>query len=179
MSIIQAILYGIVQGITEFLPVSSTAHLTLIPWILGWQNPGNVFDVALHFGTAIAVITFFLKDWVRLVTSGFTKPKTKDGRLFWFLVIATIPGALAGVVLDKYMGVFSSPLFVGILLIVMGIVLYVCDKVGKNDILLEEVGLKHSIFIGIAQVLAIIPGVSRSGITMSVYSGSNVKTKSQ
>lgn len=168
MSIVQAILYGIVQGITEFLPVSSTAHLTLMPWIFGWKSPGNVFDVALHFGTAVAVITFFFQDWVRLVSAGITKPKTNDGKLFWFLVIATIPGALAGVTLDKYMGVLSNPLLIGILLIIMGIVLYVCDKVGRNNISLDRIGLKRSIFIGVAQVLAIIPGVSRSGITMSV-----------
>lgn len=178
MSIIQSIVYGIVQGITEFLPISSTAHLTLIPWIFGWQNPGNVFDVALHFGTAIAVITFFFKDWIRLVSAGFIKPKTKDGKLFWYLVIATIPGALAGVALDKYMGVFSNPLLVGILLIVMGIVLFLCDKVGKSDIRLEEVGLKRSILIGISQVLAIIPGVSRSGITMSVGRAAGIDRES-
>jgi len=165
MSIIQAIIYGIVQGVTEFLPISSTAHLTLIPWIFGWQNPGNVFDVALHFGTVIA---FFFRDWVRLIAAGFTKPKTEDGRLFWFLVIATVPGAASGVALDKYMGTFSNPLLIGVLLIMMGIVLYLCDKAGKSDIRLEEVGLKRSVVIGISQVLAIIPGVSRSGITMSI-----------
>lgn len=168
MSVIQAIVYGIVQGIAEFLPISSTAHLTLLPWIFGWQNPGNVFDVALHFGTAIAVIAFFIKDWVRLITAGVKNPTTPDGRLFWGLVIATIPGALAGVTLDKYMGAFSNPLLIGILLIVMGIVLYTCDRFGGNTIHLEKMGLKHSLLIGIAQVLAIIPGVSRSGITMSV-----------
>lgn len=167
MSILQAIIYGIVQGITEFLPISSTAHLDLMPWIFGWQQPGNVFDVALHFGTATAVIAFFFKDWVRLITAGFTKPKSQDGKLFWFLVIATIPGGAAGVFLDKYMGDFS-PLLTGILLIVMGIVLYACDKIGKSDVHLENMGLGRSILVGVAQVFAIIPGVSRSGITMSV-----------
>lgn len=167
MSIFQAIIYGIVQGITEFLPVSSTAHLDLLPWMFGWQEPGNVFDVALHFGTSIAVIVFFLKDWIRLITSGFTKPKSQDGMVFWFLVIATIPGAAAGVLLDKYMGNFS-PLLTGILLIVMGVVLYACDKNGSKDIHLENMGLGRSVIVGIAQVLAIVPGVSRSGITMSV-----------
>lgn len=167
MSIFQAILYGIVQGITEFLPVSSTAHLDLLPWMFGWQEPGNVFDVALHFGTSIAVIVFFLKDWIRLITSGLTKPKSQDGMVFWFLVIATIPGAAAGVLLDKYMGNFS-PLLTGILLIVMGVVLYACDKNGSKDIHLENMGLGRSVIVGIAQVLAIVPGVSRSGITMSV-----------
>jgi len=168
MSVIQAVLYGIVQGITEFLPVSSTAHLTLMPWVFGWSDPGNVFDVALHFGTAIAVITFFFQDWIRLIRAGLTRPKTADGKLFWFLVIATIPGALAGVTLDKYMGMLSNPLLIGILLITMGIVLYACDKIGQNKINLESIGLKRSILIGAAQVFAIVPGVSRSGITMSV-----------
>lgn len=175
MSIFQAIIYGIVQGITEFLPISSTAHLDLLPWIFGWTVPAdmNVFDVALHFGTAIAVIIFFFKDWIRLITAGFTKPKTQDGKLFWYLVIATIPGALAGVVLDKYMKGFS-PLLTGILLIVMGIVLYACDRIGKSDIHLENMGLGRSVVVGIAQVLAIVPGVSRSGITMSVGRAASV-----
>lgn len=167
MSIFQALVYGIVQGVTEFLPVSSTAHLDLIPWIFGWQQPGNVFDVALHFGTAIAVIMFFFKDWIRLITAGFLKPKSQDGKLLWFILIATLPGAVAGVLLDKYMNGFS-PLLTGILLILMGIVLYFCDRTGKSDIHLENMGLKRSVLIGVAQVLAIIPGVSRSGITMSV-----------
>lgn len=167
MSILQAIIYGIVQGITEFLPISSTAHLDLLPWIFGWQQPGNVFDVALHFGTAFAVIVFFFKDWICLIKAGFTKPQSQDGKLFWFLVIATIPGAAAGVLLDKYMGNFS-PLLTGILLIIIGIILYACDRIGSSDIHLENMGLKRSVIVGIAQVLAIIPGVSRSGITMSV-----------
>ncbi|MBR0598463.1 undecaprenyl-diphosphate phosphatase [Sinanaerobacter chloroacetimidivorans] len=178
MSVFQAIVYGIVQGITEFLPISSTAHLKLMPWIFGWPDPGNVFDVALHFGTAIAVITFFFKDWIRLVTAGLTKPKTEEGRLFWNLVLATIPGALAGVVLDKYMSVFSNPLLVGILLIIMGIILYLCDKAGKSDIHLEKIGLNRSLLVGIAQVLAIIPGVSRSGITMSVGRAAGIDRES-
>lgn len=162
----QAILYGIVQGITEFLPVSSTAHLDLLPWILGWKQPGNVFDVALHLGTAIAVIVFFYKDWVRLIRAGFEDAKSQDGQLFWALMIATVPGAIAGVMLDPFMNGFS-PLLTGILLIVMGIVLYVCDRIGKIEAGLENMGLRRSMIVGIAQVLAIIPGVSRSGITMS------------
>lgn len=178
MSIIQAVIYGIVQGIAEFLPISSTAHLTLLPWIFGWKNPGNVFDVALHFGTAIAVISFFIKDWVRLVTAGVKKPTSNDGRLFWGLVIATVPGALAGILLDKYMGALSNPLLIGILLIVMGVVLYACDKFGKNQIRLKNMGIKHSLLIGVAQVLAIIPGVSRSGITMSVGRAAGIERES-
>lgn len=178
MNLFQALIYGIVQGITEFLPVSSTAHLTLIPWIFGWQNPGNVFDVALHFGTSIAVIVFFFHDWVRLVTAGFKEPRTQAGRLFWFLVIATVPGALAGIALDRYMASFTNPLLIGILLIIMGMVLYACDKLGKSSVPLEKIGLRRSILIGAAQVLAIVPGVSRSGITMSVGRAAGVDRES-
>lgn len=178
MSIFQAIIYGIVQGITEFLPVSSTAHLTLMPWLFGWPNPGNVFDVALHLGTAAAVIAYFFRDWVRLVAAGVTKPKTQDGKLFWFLVIATVPGALAGVALDKYMEAFTNPLLIGILLILMGVVLYVCDKIGKSNVGLENIGWKRSVLIGAAQVLAIVPGVSRSGITMSAGRAAGIDRES-
>ncbi|MCL2322528.1 MAG: undecaprenyl-diphosphate phosphatase [Oscillospiraceae bacterium] len=177
MTIFQAIVYGIVQGITEFLPVSSTAHLELIPWLVGWASPGNVFDVALHLGTASAVIIFFFKDWISLIKNGFTAPKSKDGRLFWWIVIATIPGALAGVLLDKYVGNFS-PLIIGILLILMGIVLYVFDKIGSKSISLEKIGVKRSILVGIAQVFAIVPGISRSGITMSIGRISGINRES-
>lgn len=100
MSIIQAIIYGIVQGITEFLPVSGTAHLTLIPWLFEWNDPGVVFDVALHFDTSVAVILFFWKEWATLIIAA--KPKSKDGKLFWLLVLATIPGGIAGLLLDKF-----------------------------------------------------------------------------
>lgn len=109
MSIIQAIVFGILQGIGEFLPISSTAHLVLVPWLFGWQDPGVVFDVALHLGTAAAVILFFSKEWLNLISAGFTKPKTQDGKLFWWIVLATIPGGLAGVLLDKYMENLRNP----------------------------------------------------------------------
>lgn len=168
MTIIQAIIYGIVQGIGEFLPISSTAHLVLVPWLFKWEDPGVVFDVALHLGTAAAVILFFYKDWLNLINAGFMKPKTKDGKLFWLLVLATIPGALFGVLLDKYMESFRNPALIGVMLIVMGVVLYTADKYSKGDVEISEVGTKRSLLIGLAQVFAVIPGVSRSGITMTV-----------
>lgn len=167
MSIIQSIVYGIVQGITEFLPISSTAHLIIVPWFFGWKDPGIVFDVALHIGTALAVILFFIKDWIKLIQAGFTQPKSDDGKLFWFLVIATIPGGLAGILLDKYMENFRNPLLIGIVLIVFGIVLYLADKIGKNKIELKNIGLSKSLVVGFSQALAIVPGISRSGVTMS------------
>jgi undecaprenyl-diphosphatase len=168
LTIFQAIVFGIVQGIGEFLPISSTAHIILVPWLLEWKDPGNVFDVALHLGTAAAVILYFIKDWLRLLQAGFTSPKTKDGRLFWILVATTIPGGLAGVLLDKYMENFRNPALIGIMLILMGAVLYFADKIGKREINVENIGLKRGLIVGISQAFAIIPGVSRSGITMSV-----------
>ncbi|HWT73426.1 MAG TPA: undecaprenyl-diphosphatase UppP [Mobilitalea sp.] len=167
MSILQAIIYGIVQGIAEFLPISSTAHLVLVPWLFGWRDPGVVFDVALHLGTASAVILFFFKDWLNLIYAGFAKPKTKDGKLFWLLVLASIPGALFGVLLNKYMENFRNPALIGVMLIIMGIILYAADKYGKKEIDIKEIGMKRSIIIGISQVFAIIPGVSRSGVTIT------------
>lgn len=167
MSIMQAIIYGIVQGIGEFLPISSTAHLVLVPWIFGWNDPGVAFDVALHLGTATAVILFFWKDWIKLLSAGTREPKSKDGRLFWLLVLATIPGSLMGILLDKYMEVFRNPALIGVTLIILGIILYYTDKKGAKEIKLEDIGLKRSLIVGISQVFAIIPGVSRSGITMS------------
>lgn len=167
MNIIQAIVYGIVQGIGEFLPISSTAHLVLIPWMFGWNDPGVAFDVALHLGTAAAVIIFFFKDWIKLISAGIREPKSKDGMLFWLLVLATIPGGLLGIMLDKYMEAFRNPALIGVMLIVMGIILYYADKHGDTEIKIEDIGLKRSFIVGISQVFAIIPGVSRSGITMS------------
>jgi undecaprenyl-diphosphatase len=167
MNILQAIIYGIVQGIGEFLPISSTAHLVLIPWVFGWNDPGVAFDVALHLGTAAAVIIYFFKDWVKLIRAGIREPKSKDGMLFWLLVLATIPGGLLGVLLDKYMGAFRNPGLIGVMLIAMGIILYYADKYGEKEVKIEDIGLKRSFIVGISQVFAIIPGVSRSGITMS------------
>lgn len=168
MTIIQAIIYGIVQGIGEFLPISSTAHLVLVPWLLGWKDPGVVFDVALHLGTATAVILFFIKDWIKLIIAGFSRPRSTDGKLFWLIVLATIPGAVFGVLLDKYMGSFRNAALIGVMLIAMGIVLYFADKMGRNNIEIKSIGIKRSLIIGIAQVLAVVPGVSRSGITMTI-----------
>ncbi|AGK97003.1 undecaprenyl-diphosphatase UppP [Clostridium pasteurianum] len=167
MSIFQAIVYGIVQGIGEFLPISSTAHLILVPWFFGWGDPGVAFDVALHLGTALAVILFFWKDWISLISSGFTKPKSENGKLFWLIIAATIPGGIFGVFLDNYMQNFRNPALIGIMLIIMGIVLYYADKIGSKEIEMEKIGLKRSLIVGFSQVLAVVPGVSRSGITMS------------
>lgn len=167
MTVLHALILGIVQGLGEFLPISSSAHLVLVPWLFGWEDPGLTFDVALHMGTLFAVVLYFWKDWVKLFKAALTKGASSDKRIFWYLVVATIPGALLGLALEKKAEtVFRSPLLIGIMLIVMGAILYLADK--KREVrTLDTMTLKEAIWIGLSQALAIIPGVSRSGSTMA------------
>jgi undecaprenyl-diphosphatase len=168
MSIIQALIYGIVQGLGEFLPISSTAHLIIVPKVFGWNDPGLTFDVALHLGTLFAVVMFFWKDWLKLIKDGFTNVRSASGKLFWFLVIACIPGGIAGVLFeDKVATSFREIWAIGIALIVMGFVLYIADKLGKATTDLGKISFGKSIAIGISQAITIIPGVSRSGVTIA------------
>lgn len=171
MEIYQAIILGIVQGLTELLPISSSAHLTIIPWIFNWNIP-EAFDVALHFGTLLAIVLYFFKDWMELIKGGYKyvvkKEKTVQGRMFWYIVLATIPGGIVGYLLDHFLnGVLNRPIIIAIALIVMGIILYVVDKNAKSKVKYEEMTLKQTFLIGVSQALAFIPGVSRSGITIT------------
>lgn len=179
MPIYQAIILGIVQGLTEFLPISSSAHLNLFPWVLGWGQMPDSFDVALHIGTLLAIVIFFFKDWIKLFIGGykqvFKKEKTTDGKIFWYLVAATIPAGILSLVLDKISSkIFESSLnlemiIIAITLIVMGIILYIVDKNAKSKTKYEDITLKQSVAIGTSQALAAaFPGVSRSGITMTI-----------
>lgn len=173
MTIIQSIILGIVQGITEFLPVSSSAHLNLFPWIFNWSQIPDSFDVALHFGSLLAIVIYFFKDWLELIKGGYTfavkKDKNTKGKIFWYLFFSTIVSAGIYFVLDKIFGdKLKQPLIIAGALIVMGIVLYVADKKGKNDTNMEKMTLKQGMLIGLAQVLAFIPGMSRSGSTMTM-----------
>lgn len=176
MSLLEAIIYGIVQGLGEFLPISSTAHITLAPWLFGWKDPGLAFDIALHMGTLVAVVIFFWKDWIRLIKAGLTDVKSTDGKLFWYIVLACVPGGIFGVLFEDYIETtFRNPLMIGIMLIVMGFVLYVADKYSKSEVVLKDIGLKRSFLIGVSQALAMLPGVSRSGITMAAGRALEVK----
>lgn len=172
MTIIQAAILGIVQGLTELLPISSSAHLALIPWIFNWNIPES-FDVALHFGTLLAIVIFFFKDWLGLIKGGFNqvvkKEKTTEGRMFWYLVIATIPGGIIGFILDKVAGesLTKMQLLIATALIVMGIILYIVDKKAPNKTEYKDMTFKQTFLIGLSQALAFIPGVSRSGVTMT------------
>jgi undecaprenyl-diphosphatase len=168
MTLFQAAVYGLVQGLGEFLPISSSAHLVLVPWLFGWNDPGLTFDVALHVGTLVAVVAYFWKDWWRLIIGGLTDVRGPDGRLFWYLVLATIPGALVGFLLEKKAEtIFREPLLIAFMLIVMALFLYGSDRWGSKKKEMKKVTFATSLGIGLSQVLAIIPGVSRSGVTMT------------
>ena len=168
MTILQAIILGLVQGLGEFLPISSSAHLVLIPWLFNWEDPGLTFDIALHLGTLIAVAIYFWRDWLRLISKGFTDAKSTDGRLFWYLVFATIPGAIIGFLLEKKAEtVFRNPVLIAVMLIILGVILYRADRKSARNIEIDNITFKASFLIGLSQALAIIPGVSRSGITMT------------
>lgn len=168
MGLKEAVVLGIVQGLGEFLPISSSGHLVLAPWLFGWQDPGLAFNVALHLGTLAAVVAYFWRDWLNLAQNGLKGKKNREGRLFWYLAAATVPGILAGLALEEYAEtIFRAPLLVGAMLIGMGAVLYAADHWGARARGIWQVGWRDALFIGISQALAIIPGVSRSGATIS------------
>jgi len=168
MDMVQTVVLGFVQGLGEFLPISSSAHLVLVPWLMNWAYFGLTFDIALHFGTLIAVVIYFRKDWLKLLHHGFTKPREREGKLFWYLVLATIPGALIGFMLeDAAETIFRQPVLIAGMLMVLGALLYAADRRGKKQIDVENISLRTSFLIGLSQALAIIPGVSRSGVTMT------------
>jgi undecaprenyl-diphosphatase len=173
----QAIILAVVQGLTEFLPVSSTAHLVLFPWLFHWPDPGLAFDVALHAGTLLAVLLFFLREWIELVMCGvgFHYPKRaselhvmQNQRMFWYLVAGTIPAGLAGYFFEqKIEEVWRKPIPIAIAMIAIGLVMWYAEFNGRRDRHLEQTSLGDSLVVGIAQAIALFPGVSRSGITIS------------
>ena len=177
MSIIQALILGVIQGVTELLPISSSAHLILIPWIFNWEMPES-FDVALHLGTLLAITLFFFKDWIRLIKGGYEqvvkKKKSTEGKIFWYIVAVTIPTGLLSLGLDKISEYICNKfqietILIAITLIVLGIVLYIVDKKSASETEFENITFKQSFLIGLSQALAAaFPGTSRSGITMTV-----------
>jgi len=195
--ILQALILGIVQGLTELLPISSSAHLNLFPWIFGWDEISASFDVALHIGTLFAIVIFFYKDWIELIKGGYKqvvkKEKSTEGKIFWYIVIATIPTGILCLVLDKLSEKIIEKLavsfnvqekmmeilLIAIALIVMGIILYIVDKKAKSKVEYKDITLKQSLLIAMSQALAAaFPGVSRSGITMTVGRGMGLKRES-
>ena len=173
MTVFQALVLGIVQGLSEFLPISSSAHLTLAPWIFHWRDPGLAFDVALHFGTLIAVLWYFRAEWIALILAARDiivrrRVETERERRVLFLILATVPGAIAGLALEKQAeSSFRDPRLVAIALIVMGTLLWAVDRFARRERGLGQMRWSDALVIGIAQMFAIIPGVSRSGSTIT------------
>jgi undecaprenyl-diphosphatase len=173
VTVFQALVLGIIQGLSEFLPISSSAHLALAPWILHWRDPGLAFDVALHFGTLVAVLWYFRAEWVALLLAARDivvrrRIETERERRVLFLILATIPGAIAGLALEKQAeSTFRDPRLVAIALIVMGFLLWALDRFARRDRTLAQMRWSDALIIGIAQMFAIIPGVSRSGSTIT------------
>ncbi|MGB6597516.1 MAG: undecaprenyl-diphosphate phosphatase [Candidatus Acidiferrum sp.] len=176
MPLIQAIILALVQALTEFLPVSSTAHLILFPWLLHWQDPGEAFDVALHAGTLLAVILYFFKDWLTLVICGLggkypaaapAEEVAQSQRMFWYMVVATIPGGILGKLFDKQIEEhLRTPFIIAVSMILIGLLMWWADSRSGLTRKLEESNLGDAGVIGTAQALALWPGVSRSGITI-------------
>jgi len=174
MPLLHAIVLGIVQGLTEFLPISSSAHLIIIPWILGWEDGGLTFDVALHAGTLVAVLLFFFRDWVQIIGHGFglrigrDPALAKNRGLLWLLAAGTIPGAIAGFLFEKQAdAALRSPFIIATAAIVVGLIMWLADSSGRKPKDISHVSIVDALTIGFAQALAIIPGVSRSGVTIS------------
>ncbi|MGI8617698.1 MAG: undecaprenyl-diphosphatase UppP [Gemmatimonadaceae bacterium] len=173
MTILQALILGVIQGFTELLPISSSAHLALTPWLLGWPDHGLAFDVALHLGTLIAIVAYFHDEWKRLIAAAISlvrkrRAETPEEKRVVFLVLATIPAGIAGLLLeDAAETIFRSPALIATNLIVMGILLWAIDRFMSRERGMESMGWKDAMAIGLAQCLALVPGVSRSGSTIT------------
>ena len=174
MPLFQAILLALVQGITEFLPVSSTAHLALAPWLLGWKDPGLTFDIALHVGTLAAVLAFFFRDWLQVVAQGFglswgADPQLKQNPiLLWYLAAASIPIGVLGFIFKEQAEEWRNPFLIGGMLIAIGLLMWLAERAGSGKKNIAGITLPDSLAIGVAQALAIVPGTSRSGVTIAV-----------
>ena len=186
MDIIQAIILGIVQGATEFIPVWSSAHLVLVPWAMGWQNPGLLFDTLLHWGTLAAVVTYFWREWIAVIRAFFRSLVTRgpwtaaaggrladpDARLAWGLVLGTLPAVILGFLFKDYVeSLFAAPVAVGVFLLVTAGLLALAERIGRRERPLVQVNLPDALTIGIAQASAMAPGISRSGATMAAGMG--------
>jgi undecaprenyl-diphosphatase len=192
LPILEAIVLGIVQGLTEFLPVSSTAHLALVPWLVttlglaNWPDPGLTFDVALHAGTLFAILLYFWRTWLQIIRAALggkvvrfsevrddvrdltPAEEQRERKLLWFMIAATIPAALAGALLEKHIETtFRAPALVASMLIIVAVIMWVAERMSKFEKPLPQIGLGDAMTVGVLQAFAVIPGVSRSGITIT------------
>lgn len=173
--ILEAIFLGIVQGLTEFLPISSTGHLILAQWATGWESElinSLTFDVALHVGTLFAVLWYFWRDWLHLGKAAAKalqgKAPQHEARLVWYIALATIPAVIVGLTLEHTVEtIFRNPLLVAAALVAGSLLMWLSDRYSSRERFLGAMTLGHALFVGIAQALALVPGISRSGITIS------------
>jgi undecaprenyl-diphosphatase len=173
--LLKAIVLGTIQGLTEFLPISSSAHLRIFPEVFGWGDPGAAFTAVIQIGTELAVLIYFRKDIWRIATTwlrSLVKPEYRghlDARMGWYVIIGSLPIVVLGVLLkDTIESEFRSLWLIGTTLIVMGVVLGVADRVGSLDRTMKNLHVSHAVYFGLAQAMALIPGVSRSGATISM-----------
>lgn len=173
MTIFQALLLGLIQGLTEFLPVSSSGHLVLAPWWLGWEHPGLTFDALLHLGTLLAVLIYFWRDWQQMLAAAWRwlrgqRQQPGQERLLLALVVGSIPAAVIGYSFeDFFAALFETPMAAAGFLLVTGLLLFLAERWRRGGLPLERVRLSDALVIGLAQALAIAPGISRSGATMA------------
>lgn len=179
MDLVQAVTLGVVQGLTEFLPISSTAHLALVPWLFGWKDPGLTFDVALHVGTLVAVLVYFRDDLRHMALAWLKSLTARDKadpyqNLAWLVIWGSIPAVIAGLLLDDLVETtFRSPYVIAAMLIGVGVLIAVAERITTQIRSWREMTLKDALLIGLAQACALIPGTSRSGatITMGLFLG--------
>jgi undecaprenyl-diphosphatase len=195
LNLFQALLLGVLQGATEFLPVSSSGHLVLVPWLLRWESPGLAFDAVVHWGTAAAVIVYFWDEWVLLIRAALsalrerpffhaqvgTRRSCQDAGagqplLAWLIVVGTVPGVLAGYFLEDFFeGMFARPAAAAAFLLVTAALLAASERLGRRERNLDELGWLDALVVGVGQALAILPGISRSGATIAAALGRGVK----
>jgi undecaprenyl-diphosphatase len=178
--VLQAAVLGLIQGVTEFVPISSSGHLVLAPRLLGWHDPGMAFDVAVHLGTLLALLVYFRREWVALIKGFFLsfarRPSqwTEDMRVAWFLVLASVPAAIAGALLnDSIENHLRTPAWVAVFLLVGAAIMTGAEAFGSRSRSFDQLRARDAGVVGVAQVLALVPGTSRSGITISagMYDG--------
>ena len=175
MDFISIIILGFIQGIAEFLPISSSAHLIIFRDLFGIGKGMDAhlaltFDLALHFGTLLAIGIYFFKDFINMISKGITKGvKDDEGKIFWYLIVATIPAAITGVLFEDVIEntIRNNYVIIALALAIMGIIIYLADKYSKSDKSIKKMTVKDALIIGCSQVLALIPGFSRSGTTIA------------
>lgn len=175
MDLLRSVILGIVQGLTEFLPISSSAHLAIVPQLLGWEDPGAAYTAVVQIGTELAVILYFWRDiwkigsgWVRGVFSAQAR-QAPEWRMGWFIIIGSLPIVLLGIMLEDLIDrEFRNLWFIGTTLIVLGLVLGLAERLGRKTKPIDDLSIRDAILLGLAQACALVPGVSRSGATISM-----------